>query len=38
MEAIDFMNQSIYLKQPGMVDDITSHPKFVLPILVMMEK
>ena len=30
MEAIDFMNQSIYLKQPGTVDDITSHPKFVL--------
>ena len=30
MEAIDFMNQEIYSKQPGTVEDITSHPKFVL--------
>ena len=30
MEAIDFMNGSSYLKEPGTVDDIASHPKFVL--------
>lgn len=30
MEIIDFMNQNGYSKQPGTVDDITSHPKFVL--------
>lgn len=30
MEAIDFMNQSLYSKQPGSASDITSHPKFVL--------
>lgn len=30
MEIIDFMNQEIYSKQPGTVDDIMSHPKFVL--------
>ena len=30
MEAIDFMNQSIYLKEPGTVSDVESHPKFVV--------
>ena len=30
MEAIDFMNQTLYQKLPGSLDDISSHPKFVL--------
>ena len=30
MKAIDFMNKSIYSKQPGVVNDRKSHPKFVL--------
>ena len=30
MEAIDFMNRTLYQKLPGNLDDISSHPKFVL--------
>lgn len=30
MKAIDFMNQTEYLKKPGTAEDITSHPKFVI--------
>ena len=30
MKAINFMDKSIYSKQPGNVNDKQSHPKFVL--------
>ena len=30
MQAIDFMNECVYSKQPGTVDNVKSHPKFVL--------
>lgn len=30
MHAIDFMNKSIYLKEPGTIDNMKGHPKFAL--------
>lgn len=30
MQAIDYMNNCIYDKKPGTVDDLATHPKFVL--------
>ena len=30
MQAIDFMNECVYSKQPGTIDNVKSHPKFVL--------